>query len=313
MKKTHIAFAASAVITLGLSGCSSLASTPDNSSDGKLQVSASFYPIAWLTEQIGGDAVDVTLITPGNVEPHDFELSPKDIAKLEDADTIIYVPDFQPSLDDAVALISGPTILDLTSTVDLVPLSEDTDGNHSVASEEESADGHSTTDPHFWLDPHRMEAAAGAIEKQLATSDPENADLFAANLSTVQTSLSDLDDSLTAGLQTCERRTIVASHSAFGYFADRYDLEQVSISGIDPESEPSPANLAAMKKVIESTGSTTVFTEELVSSKTADALATETGATTKVLNTLEAQPEDGDYVSAMTDNLSALRTALDCQ
>ncbi|MCI1933091.1 MAG: metal ABC transporter substrate-binding protein [Ancrocorticia sp.] len=298
---------------LALAGCSSgtqgSASASSSSAAGSVSVAASFYPIAWLTQQLGGDAVSVDIVTPANVEPHDFELAPADITKLEKTSAIIYVAGFQPSLDDAVATISGPTIVDLSDAVDLVPLSEDTENAEGSS---ESEDEHGTYDPHFWLDPVRMSDAATAVAAALEKLAPDDADTIKVNLATVTKELQSLDSSYTTGLQGCERTTIVTSHAAFGYLSMRYGLTQVSISGIDPESEPSPADLAAVKKVIQETGTTTVFTEALVSPKTAEAVADEAGATTEVLNPIESEPDGGDYVSAMKDNLAALQTALGC-
>lgn len=289
MKKLIIALLTA--VTLIAAGCSSTA-TPDS---GKVSVSASFYPIAWLTEEIGGDLVEVNLVTPANVEPHDFELAPKDIAHLEKTQLIAYVPDFQPSLDDAVALQSGPDVLDLGSAVDLVSLSDS-----------------QSRDPHFWLDPKRMEAAASAIGAKLTDIDPKNAATYQANLADLIASLGELDSKYQAGLATCQRRTIITSHSAFGYLAQRYDLTQASVSGIDPEAEPSPADMNKIKKIIQSTESTTIFTESLVSSKTAEALASETGAQVKVLNTIESEPDGLTYLQAMETNLEEIRVALEC-
>ena len=254
--------------------------------------------------------MDVNVVTPANVEPHDFELAPADISKLEKADAIIYVDGFQSSLDDAVATISGPTLVELSSVVDLQPLAPGT--------EEEGEAGHTSTsknasmDPHFWLDPQRMESAADKIAQQLTELAPDQKDAIAANLTKTRDELSSLDSSYAAGLKNCERTTIVTGHAAFGYMAGRYGLTQVPISGIDPESEPSPADLAAVKKVIQETGTTTVFSEELVSPKTAEAVASETGAKTEVLSPIESQPEGGDYLSGMKKDLSTLQTALGC-
>jgi zinc transport system substrate-binding protein len=269
-------------------------------------VSASFYPIAWLTEQIGGDKVTVSSVTPFNVEPHDYELSPADVTALSKADLIVYVAGFQPSMDDAVAQLGGPAVSELSEAADLQKAS-------SAAAESDDSASEANLDPHFWLDPVRMQAVAEEIQRSLAEQDPDNAAYYQQNLATLQEKLSSLDSSYATGLANCERNTIVTSHAAFSYMADRYGLNQVSISGIDPESEPSPADLAAVKKAVEETGTTTIFTETLVSPKTAEALAAETGAQTAVLDPMESQPEKNDYLGAMTSNLDALRTALSCQ
>lgn len=302
--------------TAAASGASGAA--PTAAPSGALTVSTSFYPIQYLAQAIGGEHVAVTSVTPTNVEPHDFELSPKDVTALSASSLVLYVSGFQPSLDDALAQVSGPTVVDLAGSVDLVHHDGVEEEHEEGATEAatESAHDHDAAaalDPHFWLDPVRMQAAAKAVEAALAQADPAHADDYAANLDTLNATLTDLNTSYSTGLGHCERTTFVTSHAAFGYLADRYSLTQASISGVDPESEPSPAELAEVKKVVESTGTTTIFTEELVSPETAQAVAAETGAQTRVLSPIESAPESGDYAGVMRTNLEELRTALSCQ
>ncbi len=314
-----------------------------------LTVSTSFYPIQYLAEAIGGPLVKVSTVTPSNVEPHDFELSGKETAELGKADLIAYVPGFQPSLDKAVKEVgSGPTVVDLSKPANLVHhegVGEDHDHGHDhgheasgdasaaatdAATAQSSEAGHdehghaehshaegeeheSDLDPHFWLDPQRMIAVAETLEASFSKIDPANANDYKAGLDKLKTALTNLDTQYSTGLSTCQRTTFVTSHAAFGYMADRYKLTQASISGIDPETEPSPAELANIKSVVQSTGTTTIFTEELVSPTTAQAIAAETGAGTDVLSPLESKPESGDYTDAMTTNLDRLKVALACQ
>ena len=331
--------AAAAALGLSLTACSALStesSEPSGSdapkdASGTLSVAVSFYPIQYLAETIGGDHVSVTSLTPTNVEPHDYDLSGKEvISTLEGSSLVAYVAGFQPSLDKAVTQISGPTVVDLSGEVDLQhhegvededEHGEASDGATEKATEkatgEAGHEGHDhdagSLDPHFWLDPVRMKSAATAVEEALAAADPDNADDYKANLDSLTTTLDGLDSSYKGGLTRCERKTFITSHAAFGYLADRYGLTQVSISGIDPEAEPSAADIAAAKKAVEDTDSTTIFTEELLSPEIADAIASETGATTDVLSPIESAPEDTDYAGAMSNNLDALRTALACK
>ena len=323
--RRHLAAVAVLALAGSLASCAALSPGSDSTAaasgagptaapSGALTVSTSFYPIQYLAQAIGGEHVAVTSVTPTNVEPHDFELSPKDVTALSASSLVLYVSGFQPSLDDALAQVSGPAVVDLAGSVDLV--------HHDGVEEEheegatEAAHDHdpaAALDPHFWLDPVRMQAAAKAVEAALAQADPAHADDYAANLDTLNATLTDLNTSYSTGLGHCERTTFVTSHAAFGYLADRYGLTQASISGVDPESEPSPAELAEVKKIVESTGTTTIFTEELVSPETAQAVAAETGAQTRVLSPIESAPEDGDYAGVMRTNLEELRTALSCQ
>jgi len=323
--RRHLAAVAVLALAGSLASCAALSPGSDSTAaasgaaptaapSGALTVSTSFYPIQYLAQAIGGEHVAVTSVTPTNVEPHDFELSPKDVTALSASSLVLYVSGFQPSLDDALAQVSGPTVVDLAGSVDLVHHDgveeEHEDGATEAAHDHDAA---AALDPHFWLDPVRMQAAAKAVEAALAQADPAHADDYAANLDTLNATLTDLNTSYSTGLGHCERTTFVTSHAAFGYLADRYSLTQASISGVDPESEPSPAELAEVKKVVESTGTTTIFTEELVSPETAQAVAAETGAQTRVLSPIESAPESGDYAGVMRTNLEELRTALSCQ
>ena len=327
---------------------SSNASAPHTIAPGKtLTVSTSFYPIQYLAESIGGKLVKVSTVTPSNVEPHDFELSGKETAELGKADLIAYVPGFQPSLDKAVKEVgSGPTVVDLSKPANLVhhegveeehehehgEKAGDDDASatasaaatqageadhdehkdeHGHAEGEEGHDG--DLDPHFWLDPDRMIKVAEALDASFAKIDPANANDYKAGLDKLKTALTGVDNQYKQGLTSCQHKTFITSHAAFGYMAERYGLTQASISGIDPEAEPSPAEMANIKSVVEKTGVKTIFTEELVSDAPAKAIAAETGAETSVLSPLESKPERGDYSDAMTSNLERLRSALVCK
>ena len=326
---------------------SSSASAPHTIAPGKtLTVSTSFYPIQYLAEAIGGPLVKVSTVTPSNVEPHDFELSGKETAELSKADLIAYVPGFQPSLDKAVKEVgSGPTVVDLSKPANLVhhegveeehEHSEEAsagapDTASAVATAQSSEAGHDDhghaehshaeggedhdgdLDPHFWLDPQRMIKVAETLEASFAQVDPANANDYKAGLDKLKTALTNLDTQYTKGLSSCQHNTFITSHAAFGYLADRYKLTQASISGIDPETEPSPAEMANIKSVVQSTGVKTIFTEELVSDTPAKAIAAETGAETSVLSPLESKPERGDYTDAMSSNLERLKSALVCK
>ena len=343
------AFGATLILAAGMSACSALKSESSSASSahtiapGKtLTVSTSFYPIAYLAEAIGGPLVKVSTVTPPNVEPHDFELSGKETAELGKADLIAYVPGFQPSLDKAVKEVgSGPTVVDLSKPANLVHHEgveeehehgeEATDGasasaaataqaseaehdEHGHDEHAEGGEGHDgDLDPHFWLDPDRMIKVAEALETSFAKIDPANANDYKAGLDKLKTALTGVDNQYKQGLTTCQHKTFITSHAAFGYMAERYGLTQASISGIDPETEPSPAEMANIKSVVEKTGVKTIFTEELVSDAPAKAIAAETDAKTSVLSPLESKPERGDYTDAMTSNLERLRSAMECK
>ncbi|WP_019136842.1 metal ABC transporter substrate-binding protein [Cellulomonas massiliensis] len=307
-RRPTVPLAAAGLVTAGLvlAGCQGGTGTP-----GTVDVLASFYPLQLVSERVGGDHVRVQSLTPPGAEPHDVELSPAQVAKLSSADLVVYLSGFQAAVDDAVEQTGPQDVLDAADVVDLEPAHEDEhDGEEHTA---DDGHEHGDLDPHFWLDPTRLAAVVPAVEQRLAALDPEHASEFAANAAELTRELTALDEEYAAGLRTCEQRTFVTSHAAFGYLAERYDLEQVAISGVDPEAEPSPARLAEVEREVREQGVTTIFFETLVSPKVAQTLAADLGVRTAVLDPIEGVTEEGsDYFSVARDNLEALRVALSC-
>jgi zinc transport system substrate-binding protein len=170
-------------------------------------------------------------------------------------------------------------------------------------------------DPHLWLDPTRYAGVAGAVAGRLTQADPAHRADHRARADALTEDLAGLDGEYTVGLRDCKRRELVVSHAAYGYLAVRYRLEQVAISGLSPEEEPTPQRLAEVSDIARAHHATVVFFETLVSPKIAEALAAEVGARAEVLDPLEGlRPASrDDYFSVMRRNLDALRTALDCR
>jgi zinc transport system substrate-binding protein len=322
---------------LALSSCAAGSGDPsaaDEGSGGTLSVQASFYPLQYVTERVGGDLVQVESLTPAGAEPHDLELSPAAVDGLRTADAVVYLSGFQPAVDDAVAQAAPEHALDAVHAgvegeeahsaeehgAAEESHTDEAHGDEAPAGEQETegaagddGHGHDGEDPHFWLDPDRLAAVATEVAHELAEVDPDNAATYASNAEELATELAALDEEFTEGLATCERDTIVVSHDAYGYLADKYGLEQVGIAGLDPDTEPSPARLAEIGEVVEAEGVTTVFSESLVNPKVAETLAAEHGIETAVLDPVENQSdESADYQQVMRNNLQALRTALDC-
>jgi zinc transport system substrate-binding protein len=289
------------LIAAMLVGCAS-ASDPGRSG---IDVVASFYPLAEAAQQVGGDRIEVENLTPPGVEPHDLELTPHQVEAIDTADLVVYLGGgFQPAVEDALGDATGMT-LDASASLRRLPV---------PAGEAEAS---LTADPHVWLDPALYQDVVAEVQDALSQIDPADAQTFDRNARAYDAQLEALDADYRRGLANCDRNVIVTSHAAFGYLSARYHLTQEPISGLSPEAEPTPQRIADMKQVVEQDGVTTIFTEELVSPKVAQTLATETGATTSVLNPLESLTADeaasgADYVSVMRDNLSTLRGALGC-
>ena len=273
-----------------------------------ISVVASFYPLQWITEQVGGDMVSVKSLTPPGAEPHDLELTPADVAAATEADLVVFLSGFQAAVDDAVAGAEG-TVFDAADSADLsltfTPIEEG----------EEHADEAGTTDPHFWLDPLRLAGVADALAKTLGEIDTANAATYRKNAEALQSELEALDADFTAGLASCAQKNLVTSHNAFGYLAERYGFEQVGITGLTPEEEPSPADLAAVTEFVTANGVSTIYFETLVSPAIAETVAAETGAATAVLDPIEGltdESEGDDYLEVMRANLANLKTGQTC-
>ena len=284
-----------------------------------LTVLASFYPLQYLTERIGDDLVTVESLTPAGAEPHDLELSPMKVAEIGRADAVVYLSGFQSAVDQAIEQNPPTNVIDVAPAVQLhqsMNTEEEPESGHVEDGHDEDAHDHDHdgTDPHFWLDPQRMAQAATAIGQSLAKADPENAQKYTAKAASVAKDMNDLSTDLVSGTATCEHRTFVTSHEAFGYLAERTRLTQLAIAGLDPDSSPSPARLKEISDAVKAEGITTIFTEELIDPKIAQTLADDLGIKTDVLDPIESQADpDRDSIAVMRANLEALRTALTCQ
>jgi len=299
------------VAALMLPACSD-AATGDASDGDRMQVTAAFYPLQYVAQRIGGDAVDVTSLTPPGGEPHDLELTPQDLAQLQEADLVVHLSGFQPAVDDAIAQTSDVVAIDAADSADL----EQSDAEDEHAEDEHAEDEHGSVDPHFWLDTHRLSDVAQAVQQALSEANPDQADVFAENLAALQRDLSDLDEEYDRGLADCAVTSLVTAHDSFGYLAQRYGMEQVGIAGLSPDAEPDPQQLASVADLVEREGVTTIYTETLVSPAVAQTVAEETGAKTALLDPLEGLTDDAadsDYLSIMRANLKTLREGQACR
>ncbi|KOU91603.1 MULTISPECIES: metal ABC transporter substrate-binding protein [Streptomyces] len=285
--------------------------------DGKLGVTASFYPLQFVAEQIGKEHVKVDGLTKPGVEPHDLEITPKQTAQLGEADVVLYLKNLQPAVDKAVAQSGVKNIVDAAT---LTELEAHGASGHDHGAEEAHAEGeghdHSHgegTDPHVWLDPVKYAEIAKGVGAALEKADPGHAADYRKNTDELVGKLAALDTEFKDGLKNTASRTFITTHSAFGYLAERYGLDQEGISGVDPESEPSPARMKDLQAVAKKDNVTTVFFETLASDKTAKTLATDTGLKTDVLDPLEGitdTSQGADYFEVMRSNLKNLQKAL---
>ncbi len=325
--------AVAGAVALGLTALSacSTSDAADGSGGDKLKVTASFYPMQFLAERIGGEHVAVTSLTKPGVEPHDLELTPRQIGSISESDYVLYLKGIQPAVDDAVKQSGVRNTVDAATLTTLENHGSEVSGHDHAHEEEEhghegeeaheehsEGDGHNHgeeggADPHIWLDPVKYAEVAKGVGKSLEKADPDHAADYKKNTEALVGELDKLNSAYASGLKNTATKTFITTHSAFGYLAERYGLTQQGIAGIDPEAEPTPARIQEIHTVAEKEKATTVFFETLASDRTAKTLAKDTGLKTDVLDPLEGitgKSQGADYIEVMESNLAALQKAL---
>ncbi len=276
---------------------------PPVSTNEKPVIAASFYPLAFLAREIAGSDYEVVSVTPGGVEPHDFEPSPQDIVRLQSA-KLLFANGF--GIDAWVERLQ-PTLIE--HGVKVVTLTDGIDSKGITVMD---------SNPHLWLDPQAMEVYAQTIAKTLSSQFPSQQMLFTANAKAMEAKLSALDRSYKTGLVNCRLHEVIVSHDAFAYLASRYEFSVIAIAGFSPQEQPSAKHIGELVTLAKEKGIKTIFFETLVSPKLSQTLAAEVGATTSVLDPIEGFSETDlaagkSYFTAMESNLQALRVAMECQ
>jgi zinc transport system substrate-binding protein len=279
----------------GGAGCAPSSPKARNEGVSGLRVAVAIGPLEELVQRVGGQYVTVTNLTQPGVEPHDAELTGDQIEELLTSDLVVYLSrGFQPAIEAALSNRTG-------AAVDALSLGPARRGQ----------------DPHMWLDPILLGQLGSVVATQLSRLDAKHADDFVLNAASWNADMQALDRQFVAGLKSCARRDVVTVHGAFAYLAARYRLNPISLSGASPDAEPTADQMATVSDFIRRHKVTTVFTEELVSTKVAEALARDTNTKTAVLSPIESFSKSEiaagtTYTDKMRMNLSTLRKALDC-
>ncbi|MBU1448809.1 metal ABC transporter substrate-binding protein [Patescibacteria group bacterium] len=267
---------------------------------GRIPVVATIYPWGYLAERVGGDLVEVTIVTPPGAEPHDYEPTPRDIVGAHGARLFLLngngIDVWAERIEPEIARAGAETI--------------------TFAARAPRIDA--GDDPHVWLDLVFMQDATALVRDALVRIDPDHTATYRTNADATMSDLQDLDATYRDGLATCDLHEIVVSHDAFRYLDARYGLTSLAVRGISPVEEPSAKTLAELADVIRTKGLDVVFTETFVSPKLSETLAAETGARTLVLNPIGGLTADelatGEtYLTVMRANLSNLTDALRCR
>jgi zinc transport system substrate-binding protein len=289
------------------------------------------YPTTFAAEQVVGDTVEVIQLTPPGVNPHTYELTPKQMQEVEDADLVAYIGGMIPAVEEAAAQQSSGKSIDVAEGITLLPGTEhdhgsedDHDADHDHASEDDhdhdaspsaaddhdhdaSADhDHDAWDPHVWLNPQNMAIMGTNIADALTEDGAE------ANATALQDQMNDLSEEMNTALANCAITPMVVSHEAFAYLAAAHNFQQVGIRGLTAEEEPSPARMAEITDLVRDSGVTTIYFESIVSPAASEAIARETGATTALLDGAHGNTDSLGYVRIMQNNTETLRTGQTC-
>ena len=352
LRRASLALCACLLFTAVFVGCGTEAS--DQPVDpNRLQVMASFYTMYDFAQKIGGEHVQVTCMVPSGTEPHDWEPSTKDITRMEQADVFIYNgAGMEHWVSDVLAGLSNKKLISVEASqgVSLLRSAEEEDGHdheaaHADEDEEDSHDHddadaedavheedaadrvvaaapdghdaheHGEYDPHVWLDPMNAKQEMQNICAAFSKADPERRADYQANYEKWAKQLDELDKTYQTTLENLSERNIVVAHEAYGYLCRRYNLMQVSIEGMSPDSEPDPGRMADIIDFVRANNVRAIFFEELSGSRTAETVAAETGVKLLTLSPLEGlsdrqEETGGDYFSVMEENLQQLTEAL---
>lgn len=283
--------------------------------DGKISVCTSFYVMYDFAGKIGGDKVKIENLMPAGSDPHTWEPSPKDIVNIQNADILMYNgAGMERWIDKVLESVENEDIIIVNTSknvklleVKLVMIGEE-------ISDKEHGHAH-IYDPHVWLDPSRAKIQMRAIADAFIEADPGNKDYYEKNYEYYAKELDKLDDEYKEAAARFKRKDVVVSHAAFGYLCDAYGLNQVAVSGLDGESEPTGSRMVDVSDYIKDNQVKYIFIDKFVSSKVMDSIAKSTGVEIEVLNPIASLSSEEikagkEYFSIMRENLEVLKKAL---
>lgn len=309
MKKLSMLLVALAMFIVGCGG-------EKQSVSDKLQVAASFYPMAEFARNVGGDKAEVFVLVPDGAEAHDWEPSPSDLSRLGKAQVFVYNGVVEPWAKQALTALSERKILAVQTGLGLYERAGET--HEEEHHHHDHGCAHGKQDPHVWISPKKAIKQVERITAVLCEADAKNAKYYQDNSAKYVEQLKALDIQLTNLAKNAPRKVFVTAHAAFGHLADDYGLKQMAVNGLSPHAEPTPADLQRLIKVVQEENVRYVFFETLTDPKLAKLVADETGAEISVLDPLEGLNEEGrknklDYLQIMQRNIHNLQIALNAK
>lgn len=299
-------------MAISLLGCSQTNESDQINKNNHLILYTSLYPLQYVAEQIGGNTISVHSILPPGADAHTYEPSSKDIISIAKGDLFFYLGAGMEAYAETVAQSLA------SQDVKLIEIGEDESlfikDEHSQENDEENDsmhEHHGDYDPHIWLDPIRLIQIAEIIKKELISINIESEDVYEENFKILMNELTQLDDSFKNVLNEKENKHILVSHAAYGYWEDRYGIEQISVNGLSSSNEPSQKELTKIIQQTKEYNLKYILFEENTSNRVSEIIRDEIGAETVVIHNLEVLTEEDiknneDYLSLMKSNLETL-------
>lgn len=284
--------------------------TTSPKSNDRIKLVATFYPLAYLSKEIGGDYVAVTKLVPDNTEIHTWEPSASHIVAAEDADIIIY------NGAGADHWMEDDIITALSTSKDRIVV-KSTDGLGLITNQEQEEQGHGTNDPHTWISPYMAKLQAEKIYNALLQADPSHQDYYTQRWQTLAAQLTELDTKYYEGLSNINGTSIFVSHEAFGYLATRYGFEQNGVIGLSADEQPSATTIANLVEDMLKHETYVLYVDPVYSTEYTQIIKAEvqakTGHIVTVLNLylILGPSGDMDYLEQMQTNLSNLKAGLE--
>lgn len=298
MKKKISLILIGVLLTTLISGCSSGKDKADEKSNDKINVMTSFNAVADLTSEIGGDRVNIEVMVPKGSEAHDFEPKPKDIVVLNESDLFVYNGlDMEHWAEDTLKTINNDVVV--------VEASKDSELIELENSSGES--NHTEYDPHIWLSLKEAKTMAKNIMEGLIKVDSKNEEYYKENFNDFTKRVDELFSEYEKKFYSVKNKNFVTGHDAFSYLCRDFNLTQKSVAGVFNEGEATSIKLKETIDYCTANDIKTIFMEEGSSSKVADTISKETGASVEEINTLEIE---GTYIDTMKSNLEKIYNGL---
>ncbi|WP_195940462.1 metal ABC transporter solute-binding protein, Zn/Mn family [Romboutsia sp. 1001713B170131_170501_G6] len=308
MKKILLVFL-SVITMISAVACSSGNNTAKD--NGKINVYTTVFPIYDFTRNIGKDKININYVVPPGVEPHDYEITPKLMKDIQNADLLIKNGLGLDSFADKIKSENKLQIVDASEGIK--PLTYDEEQNHEKESHE--SHNHGQYDPHVWLNVDLAMKECENIKNALIKADEKNKDFYEKNYNEYIEKLKKLKSNYDENLKDKKNKSIIVSHGAYEYLCDEYNINQISITGISPNQEPSLSKISEIANYAKKNNIKYILFDGLVNPNVAKTIADEANIKTTVLYSIDNISKkdfdnNKDYISLMNKNLETLNLVL---